>query len=1044
MKDERKSRGRLSEEIEELRRSLSEYEAADSGHGGLSEALEGGEESFLGLANSLPVAVAIYSENRVVYVNPSFEQQLGYSREELLDKDYTEFIHPDFVPFLKQRGFARSRGEEVPFRFEFKVKTKSGEDRWADATSALMEYGGKPAVIVTAFDITERKLMEEELRKSEKRFYSSILEKASEALMVLDADGIIRYVSPSVKGMLGMSPRELSGKTPLDFFDRIDPDEVERVAGVFRDALQDPGSTRRVEFQAWGADGSWRDMEVTGTNLLDDPEVSAVVASMRDITESKLAAKALESANREKEAILSSMSEQLIYHDRDMKIIWANRVAAESVGMEIEEMVDGRCHSIWHGRDQVCEGCPVKETLETGEPREGEITGPDGRIWSIKGYPVKDGDEVMAAVEVAVDITESKLAEKALRESESYYRSLIENSYDLVSVLNPDGSHRYISPSVKRIVGYDAEEMMRIHPFDLIHPEDRPGVLEDFRNILEESEHAVHLVYRIRHKDGTWRVLETVARGLFEEPGVEGVVVNSRDITESKLAEEELRRSEEYFRSLIEHTLDVIVVLDREGNVRYLSSSFERVLGYRPQEVVEGGARPSIHPDDAVGAEAGMRFVLENPGELYSTEIRCRHADGSWRTLEVRGSNLLGEPSVGAIVANFSDVTEGRLMRDKLESINQLFLGLGADLMENIDRIVHTAGEILDGSLAVYARVDQGRMSMLSTAPGEESFRVTDRPKDCPCHELIERGTHAPLFIGDLASSRYAELNPDIGKYGLVCYLGYPVEREGKVMGCLGLYDDKAREFSADEIGLLGTLARAIAIEEERLSHEEGLKDFIDVASHELRHPVTIMKGYATSLKKLWGKLDQEQIKEMLEAINSGSDRMNKLVLELLDVSRIERGRFSVDKKAMHLGPILDRVVEEMRDKGAPHEFSTSIAAGLDTMRADSEKLSEAILIMLDNAVNFSPAGTAIEIEAAYEDGEAVVSVLDRGDGVPENARERIFERFYQVEEALHHSKPGIGLGLYIAREIAEGHGGRMWYEPREGGGSAFRLALPM
>ena len=113
-------------------------------------------------------------------------------------------------------------------------------------------------------------------------------------------------------------------------------------------------------------------------------------------------------------------------------------------------------------------------------------------------------------------------------------------------------------------------------------------------------------------------------------------------------------------------------------------------------------------------------------------------------------------------------------------------------------------------------------------------------------------------------------------------------------------------------------------------------------------------------------------------------------------------------------------------------------------MEADPERIARVLVILIDNAVNHSPRGSPVEVEANPVDEKGVtVAVMDRGWGVPEDERERIFKRFYQVEEAVRHSNPGIGLGFYIAREIVEAHGGKIWCEPHEGGGSIFRFTLP-
>jgi signal transduction histidine kinase len=105
--------------------------------------------------------------------------------------------------------------------------------------------------------------------------------------------------------------------------------------------------------------------------------------------------------------------------------------------------------------------------------------------------------------------------------------------------------------------------------------------------------------------------------------------------------------------------------------------------------------------------------------------------------------------------------------------------------------------------------------------------------------------------------------------------------------------------------------------------------------------------------------------------------------------------------------------------------------------------VADLLVILLDNAVSYSPPTSDVRIEAGPQDGGVVISVLDKGRGIPPKDRKTIFERFYQVEDSQHHSSTGMGLGLYIARQIVDGHGGRIWYEPREGGGSIFRFTLP-
>jgi signal transduction histidine kinase len=131
-----------------------------------------------------------------------------------------------------------------------------------------------------------------------------------------------------------------------------------------------------------------------------------------------------------------------------------------------------------------------------------------------------------------------------------------------------------------------------------------------------------------------------------------------------------------------------------------------------------------------------------------------------------------------------------------------------------------------------------------------------------------------------------------------------------------------------------------------------------------------------------------------------------------------------------------------MKRRGFQNKIEIDIPDGTTTITVDPDKFYELLVILLDNACNYSDASSSVLVRIQGETGGVALAVMDRGPGIPEADRERIFERFYQVVDALHHSKPGTGLGLYIASQIVEAHGGKIWCEPREGGGSVFLVTL--
>ncbi len=226
--------------------------------------------------------------------------------------------------------------------------------------------------------------------------------------------------------------------------------------------------------------------------------------------------------------------------------------------------------------------------------------------------------------------------------------------------------------------------------------------------------------------------------------------------------------------------------------------------------------------------------------------------------------------------------------------------------------------------------------------------------------------------------------------------------------------------------------------------HARKLQDFLDIVGHELRHPLTILSGYMQALPDFAGKASAEQLLQARKAMEISIARLTSIVDDLLDVSRIESGRFPVRAKEVQVEALLADVLGEMKSKYPHREFLSRVASDVGSIAGDPDRLRQLLIILLDNAVDYSPVSAPVELTANRRGQELFVCCMDRGPGIPEEARERIFERFGEVADVDHHTGGGLGVGLYIARRIAEAHDGRLWYEPRAGGGSCFCLSLPV
>ncbi len=227
----------------------------------------------------------------------------------------------------------------------------------------------------------------------------------------------------------------------------------------------------------------------------------------------------------------------------------------------------------------------------------------------------------------------------------------------------------------------------------------------------------------------------------------------------------------------------------------------------------------------------------------------------------------------------------------------------------------------------------------------------------------------------------------------------------------------------------------------EQAEFERLKEQFITVAAHELKTPVTVVKGYAQALLRAKATLPAG-VQEKLAAIGRGASRIDKIVGDLLDASRLQLGRLPLRLEHVDLGMLAAQVVSELAPMSPQHRLLVLPGAGA-AVEADRGLLEQVLVNLVDNAVKYSPRGGEVEIALEREDGEVVVAVRDHGIGIPAEKQPRIGERFYRAHEGTPEDAAGLGIGLFVSREILARHGGRLTFESQEGQGSVFRAHLP-
>jgi signal transduction histidine kinase len=399
-------------------------------------------------------------------------------------------------------------------------------------------------------------------------------------------------------------------------------------------------------------------------------------------------------------------------------------------------------------------------------------------------------------------------------------------------------------------------------------------------------------------------------------------------------------------------------------------------------------------------------------------------------------------------------------------------LGRRADLLDAANRCARALGSSLDleeafGSFIRELRglipfdrtaiiLSEGDHVRVMATAGVKHDEVLRPGEPLPEGALIEQvmRTGETVYRRDMRDHRYPE-ERTLTEIGLLSRVAAPLLLGVRPIGMVAILRRNPEAFQPDEIelaGLLGRLVatavqniRAYAAERETVAELRRLSalraDFVSLVSHELRSPMAAVIGAARTLQARWRELQPDQREAFLALIGDETTRLAALIGDVLDTSRIDAGTFSYRFGAVDVGAI----VQETVAAAAVGQDEVSIVARVPDLpapiRGDPERLRQVFVNLVDNAVKYSPAGQQVDVRVAQSDGHVVVSVSDRGPGIPSADQRLIFEKFGRVSHGA--TKPGTGLGLFIARSITEAHGGTIDISSAPGRGSTFTVTLP-
>ena len=1028
------------------------------------EALHVRELAIAATSNGIVVTDPQRPGTPITYVNPAFEEITGYTAREVIGRN-CRFLQGEDTeqPAAKELREAIQGGRYLTVIL--RNYRKDGTPFWNElSVSPVYDEGGRLTRYVgVQNDVTQRKRVEDDLRRSEER-YKSFVEQSVQGIWRLDLDqplptglpedeqiehlyhhGRLAECNQAMARMHGLERSdELVGGSLETLLPRSVPENVEHLRAFIRSGYRLDGY-RSVGIDSRGETQRFLD-NLTGK--MEDGLVAQVWGVRRDDTEREQAEEALrKSEERYRNTVEQAVESIFLVDVQNLQVLMSNAAFQRLLGYSEEELSRMKLPGfVAHDRESI--EAHRRRTLEKGIHTIGE-----------RRYRRKDGTlvdvEVSASVVsyaggpalccVAHDITERRQREEALRESEERFRAAFEQA--AVGMAHVSLLSRWLKANDRllEILGYTEEELLQLGFQEVVHPDDLDTDYEQFIQMLSDELNTYSAEKRYVRKDGREIWVNQTLSVVREPSGLPAYFVCVvEDITSRKRAAEALRESEERFRSLVQNASDIIMIIESDGTIRYESPTVERILGYKPERRIGANILDYVHPEDARRMWDVIHEDSDEDGGRPLVEFRSRHADGSWRYLEAVANSMLDEPEMSGIVVNSRDVTDRRQARDALRRSVEALLALyeaGQVLGSTLEpekigtRLLGIMRRVSNLDAAVINLLDEDQNLQVWHTVGSESLWRWAR-------ESSEAGAARDAVVRTGETQNFRLKPPNSTERRRMAGLCLPLVIRDRTVGLLEAYGPRTL-LDQDNLEILGSLSiqAASALDNARLygelaERERQLKDLVGrliTAQEEERRHVAyeVHDGLTQIAVAAYQHLqafaaqhppnsfgDSEMLERSLELIQQTVQEARRVIANLRPTVLDDFG----------LATAVRLQVESLQDEGWTVWYRSDLEGErlpLEIETALYRVTQEALTNVRKHAQT-----TRVGIELERLDDGILLKIQDWGSGFdPASAP---------------NGGPGERVGLSSMRERIELVGGILQIQSEEGAGSSVTARVPL
>jgi PAS domain S-box-containing protein len=646
------------------------------------------------------------------------------------------------------------------------------------------------------------------------------------------------------------------------------------------------------------------------------------------------------------------------------------------------------------------------------------------------------------------------VSRRRAEEARSYLASIVESSEDAIIGRHLNGTIVSWNPSAQRIFGYSPEEAIG-RPGSMLIPPELSGDVTDTPERIKRGQSIHHYETVRMRKDGERIHIAVTVSPITDRKGhVTGSSTISRDITGLKRAEALLQLR----TKALEAAANGILITDRDGVIVWSNESVTHLTGYAADELLGQSPRlfKSGKQDRALYQNLWQTILA---GNVWRGEIINRRKDGSLYPEEMTITPVRDSGgSITHFIAIKQDITERKRAEEEIKRLNERLEQRVAERTAELEAVNRELQrEVSDRKMAEKALEDlQQRTELILNSAGDGILGLDLEGKCTFANPAAQRmlGYTRDELIGQDVHRLTRHCLPDgtvctLEKSGLYVALNQGVvhQAENQIFhrkdGAAIPIDEVATPIV--EHGKIVGAVLAFRDVSERRAVEKMKDEFVSIVSHELRTPLTAIRGSLGLLAA--GRpaaMESPRARRMLEIAVSNTDRLTRLINDILDVERLEAEHVTLPRGACTASELMLQAADLMRPVAETAGISLEVEAQAVPLCVNHDSILQVLTNLLSNAIKFSPPRSTVGLKIELNHDAAVFKVADRGPGIPADKLESIFGRFQPVDASDTRRRGGTGLGLSICRSIVRRHGGRIWAESELGRGSTFIFTLPL